>query len=134
MSEKAVSFMDPEVQMCPFSAYEKVRREGQVYIDPKTGWFIVTDYDLVRKLSADTDNLSSFTGILMCKNKSEVQEKIDDIYRNEGYMPVPALVVVDPPHHQFHRTFVDKAFTAGRVKQMENYLESIVGEMIDRVI
>ncbi len=126
--------MDPAVQMCPFSAYSKLRQEGPVYVDPKTGWFIVTDYELVRRLSADTDNLSSFTGILMCKNKSEVQEKIDNIYRAEGYMPVPALVVVDPPDHQFHRTFVDKAFTAGRVRQMENYLESIADEIIDRVI
>src|SRR3546814_12699954 len=58
-----------------FPTYRKVREAGPVFIDPVTGWYFVTDYELVRKLTADTQNLSSFTGILMCKQKSEVQDK-----------------------------------------------------------
>jgi cytochrome P450 len=70
----------------------------------------------------------------MCKQKSEVQEKLDKIYTEEGFMPMPLLVVGDPPEHKFHRSFVDKAFTPARVKQMEEYLESVVDEMIDKFI
>lgn len=134
MVGKSISFMDPEVQVCPFRAYREVREQGPVYIDPQMGWYIVTDYDLVKKLSADTDNLSSFTGMLMAKRKSSVQAKLDEIYRNEGFMPVPVLVVSDPPDHRFYRSFVEKAFTPARLKQMEDYLESIVEEMIGKVI
>jgi cytochrome P450 len=129
-----ISFMDPEVQKCPFPAYEAVRAAGPVFIDPATGWFIVTDYDLVRTLTADTVNLSSFTGILMCKQKSAVQDKLDGIYAAEGYMPMPLLVVADPPEHKFHRAFVERAFTAMRVKKLEAYLEGVVDEMIDQCI
>lgn len=132
--ENAISFMDPEVQRCPFPAYRKVREAGPVYVDPATGWFVITDYDLVRTLTADTTRLSSFTGILMCKQKSEVQDKLDKIFLEEGYPQIPLLVVGDPPEHKFHRSFVDKAFTPGRVKRMEDYLESVVDEMIDKFI
>ena len=131
---KPISFMDPEVQRCPFPVYDKVREQGPVYVDPVTGWYVVMDYDLVRSLTADTTNLSSFTGILMCKQKSEVQDKLDKIFLEEGYPQMPLLVVGDPPEHKFHRSFVDKAFTPGRVKRMEDYLEGVVDEMIDKFI
>ncbi len=129
-----ISFMDPQIQKCPFAAYRAVREAGPVFVDPATGWFFVTDYDLVRKLTADTANLSSFTGILMCKQKSEVQDKLDAIYSEEGYPPMPLLVVGDPPEHRFHRSFVEKAFTAARVKKLEGYLEQVVDDIIDQCI
>jgi cytochrome P450 len=129
-----ISFMDPEVQKCPFPAYRTVREAGPVFVDPATGWFVITDYNLVRTLTADTTNLSSFTGILMCKQKSAVQDKLDKIYAEEGYTPVPLLVVADPPEHKFHRSFVERAFTAARVKKLEAYLEGVVDEMIDQCV
>ena len=133
MSE-SITFMDPEVQKCPFATYAKVRAMGPVFKDPVTGWYFVSDYDLVKQLTMDTDRLSSFTGILMCKQKSEVQDRLDRIYQEEGFMPMPLLVVGDPPDHSFHRSFVDKAFTPARVKRMEDYLESVVDDMIDKFI
>lgn len=132
--ENPITFMDPEIQRCPFPAYRKVREAGPVYIDPATGWYFVTDYDLVRKLTGDTTNLSSFTGILMCKQKSEVQDKVDKIFAEEGYPQIPLLVVGDPPEHRFHRSFVDKAFTPARVKAMEDYLETVVDDIISQFI
>lgn len=133
-STPPISFMDPTVQRCPFPAYNAVRERGPVYQDPATGWYFVFDYELVRSLTADTTRLSSFTGILMCKQKSEFQDQLDRIFREEGYPQIPLLVVGDPPEHRFHRSFVDKAFTAARVKRMEDYLEGVVDEMIDRFI
>src|SRR3546814_2551788 len=35
--DKAISFMDPEIQKCPFPTYRKVREAGPVFIDPVTG-------------------------------------------------------------------------------------------------
>lgn len=132
--EKAITFMDPEVQKCPFPVYQKVREQGPVYIDPATGWYFISDYELVRKLTADTTRLSSFTGILMCKQKSEIQDKVDQIFAEEGYPQIPLLVVGDPPEHKFHRSFVDKAFMPARIKAMEDYLEKVVEGMIEQFV
>ena len=128
--EKAISFMDPQVQLCPFPAYDAVRKLGPVYRDQATGWYFVTDYELVRTLSADTANLSSFTGVLMCKTKSAHQDEIDKIWNEEGFLPTPVLVVSDPPDHSFYRSFVNQSFSLPRVKRMEEYLEGIVDDLI----
>jgi cytochrome P450 len=44
------------------------------------------------------------------------------------------LTVSDPPLHTFHRSLVDKAFTVSRVRQMEDYLQSIIDGMIDSFV
>lgn len=126
----SISFADPEVQKCPFAHYHAVRQEGGVYRDPKSGMFVVLDYALIRRVATDPQTFSNETGLLLVKD-SAVKEQLDAIWREEGVQPVPALVVSDAPTHTFHRSLVDKAFTPVRVRQMEEYLESIVDGMID---
>jgi len=133
MSGKPISFIDPEVQRCPFAAYAAVRAQGPVYYDESCGYYIVTGYDEVRKWAADTDNLSNVTGLLLVKD-APYQPRIDAIYEAHGFLPVNTLTVSDPPLHTFHRSLVDKVFSASRVKQMEDYLQSIVDGMIDGFI
>src|ERR1700755_1309659 len=53
------------------------------------------------------------------------------IWEEHGFLPVTPLPVSDPPLHTFHRSLVDKVFSGSRVKQMEDYLQSIVDGMID---
>src|SRR3546814_3513398 len=40
----------------------------------------------------------------------------------------------DPPSHTRYRKLVDRAFTAGRVRQMEDYMVVVVRELIDAFI
>ena len=133
MTTKAISFSDPAVQRCPFAAYREVRKDGPVYLDPTSGFYIVTGYDEIRKAAMDTNLFSNVTGQLMVKN-APYQAKIDAIYREKGYTPVTALVAADPPIHTLHRALVDKVFTISRVRQMETYLETVVDEMIDAIV
>src|SRR5690348_6848697 len=68
MNDAPISFIDPEVQRCPFAAYARVREQGPVYYDASCGYYIVTGYDEVRKWAADTTNLSNVTGLLLVKD------------------------------------------------------------------
>jgi cytochrome P450 len=133
MDKANVSFLDPNVLRCPFAAYAEVGKQGPVYYDASCRYFIVTGYDAVRKWAADSTNLSNVTGLLLVKD-APYQPNIDAIYEEHGFLPLNTLTVSDPPLHTFHRSLVDKAFTVGRVKQMEDYLQSIVDGMIDRFI
>jgi cytochrome P450 len=133
MEKAKVSFLDPKVLRCPFSAYAAVGKDNPVYYDESCGYYIVTGYDEVRKWSTDSKNLSNVTGLLLVKD-APYQPKIDAIYQEQGFLPLNTLTVSDPPLHTFHRSLVDKAFTVGRVKQMEDYLQSIVDGMIDNFI
>jgi cytochrome P450 len=132
-SQTAISFIDPEVQRCPFAAYAEVRRQGPVYYDASCGYYIVTGYDEVRKWAANTSDLSNVTGLLLVKD-APYQPRIDAIYQEHGFLPVNTLTVSDPPLHDFHRSLVDKVFSASRVRQMEDHLQDIVDGMIDGFI
>lgn len=129
-----ISFIDEEVQRCPFAAYAAVREQGPVYYDESCGYYIVTGYDEVRKWAADTARLSNVTGLLLSFDSKSYQKTIDTIYETRGVLPMNTLTVSDPPLHTFHRSLVDKAFTVSRVRQMEDYLQSIVDGMIDTFI
>jgi cytochrome P450 len=133
MNTNAISFTDPEIQKCPFHAYEATRSASPAYRDPVGGFFIVTDYEHVRAVAQDTATFSSETGLMFVKD-SVIKEKIDAIWRENGVMPVNTMVVKDDPEHKFHRSLVDKAFNPVRMRQMEDYLESIVDSMIDAFI
>jgi cytochrome P450 len=131
---RQISFIDEQVQRCPFAAYAAVRESGPVYYDESCGYYIVTGYDEVRRWAADTQHLSNVTGLLLSFDSKSYQKKIDAIYETHGVLPMNTLTVSDPPLHTFHRSLVDKAFTASRVRQMEDYLQSIIDEMIDGFI
>lgn len=133
MAREPISFVDPEVQRCPFAAYAAVREQGPVYYDASCGYYIVTGYEEVRKWAADTVNLSNVTGLLLVKD-APYQPRIDAIYQEHGFLPVNTLTVSDPPLHDFHRSLVDQVFSASRVRQMEAYLQSIIDGLIDRFI
>lgn len=128
---KPVSFIDEGVQRCPFAAYTAVREQGPVYYDASCGYYIVTGYDEVRKWAANTEDLSNVTGLLLSFDSKSYQKTIDEIYETHGVLPMNTLTVSDPPLHTFHRSLVDKAFTVSRVRQMEDYLQSIIDGMID---
>ena len=130
MPAQGISFTDADTQVCPFHAYNAVREQSPAYRDPVGGFFIVTDYEHVRAVAMDTATYSSETGLMFVKD-SPIKAKIDQIWQEHGVPPVNAMVVKDDPEHQFHRSLVDKAFTPQRVKQMEDYLASIVDDMID---
>jgi cytochrome P450 len=129
-----IDFLDPETMRCPFAAYAAARQQGPVWKDPTSGHYIVLDYDEVRKWAANTQDLSNVTGLLLSFDSMPWQARINEIYETRGFLPVNTLTVSDPPLHTFHRSLVDKAFTAARVKQMELYLQSLVEEMIDSFI
>ncbi len=133
MQSPSISFIDPEVQRCPFEAYARLREHGPVYYDKSCDFYIVTGYDEVRRASSDTETFSSVTGKLLVK-QAPYQAKVDAVYQEFGFLPVNTLVVADPPVHTFHRALVDKAFTVSRVRKMEEYLGTVVNEMIDDCI
>ena len=133
ISDKSISFIDPEVQACPFKAYEEIRNEGPAYYDKSCGYYIIPGYDDVKNALQDAKTFSSITGQLLVKD-APYQAKVDAIFKEHGYPPVNVLVVQDPPVHTFHRALVDKVFTISRIKKMEVYLQSVVDEMISENI
>lgn len=130
------NFFDPEVIECPYEFYKLAREQAPIMelppAIPGAKFFLVTRYDLVVEILKNVEVFSSnFSSLL--SGKEEQDAEIQKI-QAQGWPQVNTLLTADPPEHERFRVLVNKAFTASRVKKMQNYMEQIVDELIDRFI
>lgn len=113
--DESVTFADPDVYVCPFPVYEKLYDERPVYRDPKSGNYILTRYEDVRKALLNVGALSNKTGLLGDRWAPEANE----LFAEQGWLPMNTLVSNDPPGHRTYRALLDKVFTARKVASLE---------------
>lgn len=133
MSDTPISFADPAVQQCPFPAYDALRVEQPVYRDPLTGNYVLTRYADVRKALLNHKVLRNRTG-LNTTRESSVQDQVQRLYAEKGWLPIDTLVSNDQPEHRIFRVLVDKVFTTQRVTSLEWRISEIIDMLIDRMI
>jgi len=120
-----VNLMDPAIQACPFDAYRTLRDEAPVYRMPDLGMYVVTRYDDLHAVLRNTTELS------MKKAGSLVRTPAArKIFEDKGFRRYYAMGD-DPPVHTAYRQIVDQAFTAGRIRKLVPYIESVVDGLID---
>lgn len=131
-TEKPLTFLDPEVQVCPFSAYEKLRAETPVYRDPVTKHFILTRYADIRNVLLKPQIYSNRCG--MTVKRESMPKEAEEILRTQGWEIIDTLVSEDPPDHRVHRSLLDKELTPAFVRSREQYLQSLVAELLSPLI
>lgn len=126
-----LNFADPEVLECPYPLYEKLRDDAPAYFVEQTGFWIISRYEDCLAAIRDPKVFSSKMGF----RPGAVPDEVIRIYNEEGYGDLPdTLVSNDPPSHTRYRKLVDRTFTAGRVRRMEEYMVEVVRELIDDFI
>lgn len=131
--DEPIDFTTVMQRGCPYQAYKTLHDRGSVYLDPGTGYYVVTDYAAVKRIASDTKRFSNTTGILVQRD-TPLQAEIDQMYRDDAWPQMHTLVTNDPPSHKMFRSLVDRLFTTQRVARMEPYIQELVDEAIDRVI
>jgi cytochrome P450 len=131
--DSSVSFTEPAVQQCPFPVYERLQAQARVYLDPITGHYILTRYADVRRAVLNQKQLSSDNGIVSDRH-SPVQDEVNAIYLQSGYIPAPAISNYDPPQHRLHRAPLDRAFDHFNVKGLEEGIIALADSLIDTFI
>jgi cytochrome P450 len=133
---KDYNFFDPEVIECPYQFYKLAREKAPVMELPSplptAKLFLVTRYDLVIEILKNVELFSSNFSDLLA-GKEEQDAELQKIYA-QGWPQVNTLLTADPPEHERFRVLVNKAFTASRVKKMEDYIKQSVDELIDNFI
>ncbi|MGB7442774.1 MAG: cytochrome P450 [Coleofasciculaceae cyanobacterium] len=133
---KDYNFFEPEVIECPYKFYQLAREQAPVMELPSTmpsaKLFLVTRYDLVIEILKNVEVFSSNFSSLLA-GKGEPDAELQEILA-QGWPQVNTLLTADPPEHERFRVLVNKAFTASRVKKMEDYIRQTVDELIDGFI
>ncbi len=126
-----LNFADPQVMECPYPLYKKLRNEAPAYFVEEAGFWIISRYDDCLAAVKNPKVFSSKMGF----RPGAVPEEVTRIFNEEGFGALPdTLVSNDPPSHTRYRKLVDRTFTAGRVRQMEDYMVEVVTQLIDDFI
>lgn len=150
-SSDRVNFFDPATNDCPYAAYQTLRDEAPVWKDPVTGMYMVTRYEDVRDILADTERFHNGVSgpqlfsedVIKPEDPQKAKElaeamkyeaEIKRLYQEEGWPTVPTLNALDDPKHRELRNLFDVAFRPARIAALDPFVESLAGELVDRFI
>lgn len=125
------NFFDEDVLNCPYDFYEVLQDQAPVYQLPNTNIFMVTRHADIKQLLKDTATYSNNFNELL--KGPEPAPEVTAIYA-KAWQPVDTMITADPPRHKTYRTLVNKVFNQKRVNAMEDYMKTIVHELIDSFI
>ena len=131
----AGSLMDPSIQQCPFPMYKHMRETEPVMYIEAMDLYMVTSYDLLMEVMKNTDVYSNLVTNRTAGTRAQVTcDEAERIVSEEGYgRNAPSIVNNDAPGHTFYRGLVERAFRAGRIRQMEDYINETVEGLLDKV-
>jgi cytochrome P450 len=131
-----MSLANPANQGCPhnvWKAYERIRSEQPVFLDPITGIYVLTRYQDVRKALLDPKTFASDLGGYP-PGSNKAKEEIAKVYADRGCDRVDVLQQCDAPPHRLHRSLVERAFSTERVEKAAPYIQECADELIDSFI
>ncbi len=124
--------MDPVVQQCPYALYKALRASAPLYKMPSTGFRLVTNYALAREVIRAPDQyLSSVSP--MALSDDGIPQEIIDIYETGGWLPLASCSTSDAPQHPRVRGFLEKLFTAERVRAVTPTIDAIAESLLDEL-
>ena len=124
--------MDPEVQQCPYGLYQTLRHYAPLHRMPSTGFHLVTSYTLAREIIRAPDQYLSGVSP-MALSDDGIPQEIIDIYEKEGWLPLASCSTSDPPQHSRVRGFLEKLFTAQKVRAATPAIDAIAESLLDKL-
>ena len=147
-SPSDVNFFNPEINACPYPAYDMLRNESPVWKDPITGMFVVTRFEDIRAILADTAVFTNRVGSAAGNTEKAVrptdpeeirkheeaaaqQRQIQELYRTTGWEPVGTLDALDGENHAQLRRMMAKAFSPRRIMKLDPFVETLSRKLVD---
>ena len=134
--ENKLTFLDADVQRCPYTAYRELQEKSPVYKDPKTGFYIVTRFEDVKTVLKNPDIFGSSPMMESALVTDNVRKRARDneIYASKGWVPGRPLPFRDEPEHREMRAVFNKAFRPSRVKDLDGFIQETAERLIDKFI
>jgi len=117
--------LDTFVEGVPHEQFDVLRREAPAYFHPEddgAGFWCITRYDDVQKLSHDWQDYSSEWGITLHELEEEQLEQ-------QRMM----MLQMDPPNHTKLRLLVNKGFTPRMIGRLHDRVREIASDIVDGI-
>ena len=133
-----INFLDFKLQNCPYHAYEMLRDEAPVWIDPITGFYVITRFEDIRKLLLDTKNFSNDMrggqGGSREQLDSERAVRMNALYEEKGWVPGATLAGRDDPNHKQMRAMFNEAFKPKKIEGMDSFVRDTAYKLMDAFV
>jgi cytochrome P450 len=133
-----INLLDVKLQNCPYHAYGMLRDEAPVWIDPITGFYVITRFEDIRKLLLDTKNFSNDMrggqGGSRAQLDSARAVRMNTLYEEKGWVPGATLAGRDDPNHKQMRTMFNEAFKPKKIEGMDSFVRDTAYKLIDAFV
>lgn len=131
-----LTLLDLDVQQCPYPAYKELRDEKPVYLDPRTGFHIISRYEDVKAVLKNPETFGSAPMMESALVVDNIRKRVRDneIYEAKGWVPGRSLPFRDEPEHKQMRTVFDTAFRHSRVKEIDGFIQQTAEKLVDDFI
>ena len=129
------NLLEDETRECPFKYFEAIRHlDKPVYFMSELGAYYVSRYEDVRYIKKHPEIFSNDI-YKHGTQRGGTSRNVAEEFKNEnGWARVSTLQRTDPPVHTKYRGLINNAFSVARIRNMTNYIETVVNDLIDKFI
>ena len=114
----------------PFAVLASLPSESPVFYAPSIDYYVVTRYADIKSVFLDPETYSAaITQLPLVQLAPDAAQ----ILLGSGHKPQPSMVSLDPPAHTRLRAPTARAFTPGRVTQMEPKVRLTIDQLLDDI-
>jgi cytochrome P450 len=132
-----INFLHADLQNCPYHAYQLLRDHAPVWKDPITGFYVITRFEDLRNILLDTrgfNNSARSHGGAREAIDSDRARRMQQLYKDKGWLPAPTLAGRDDPNHKQMRAMFNEAFRPKQIEAMDPFVEETAYKLIDDFI
>ncbi len=133
-----INFLDSGLQNCPYHAYQRLRDEAPVWVDPITGFYVITRFEDLRDVLLDPahylNSMSGGQGGSRDRLNAERAERMHQLYKEKGWVPAPTLAGRDDPNHKQMRAMFNEAFRPKKINAMDPFVRDTAYKLIDAFV
>lgn len=120
-------FHEPQLSD-PYPFFRLAREQAPVFYAEDIDHWVVSRYEDVKQVLRDYENYSACNTIAPIHPLCEAAQRV---LQEGGWNMAPALGNADRPQHTRNRLNVVKAFTPGRIADLEPYVRAVVNQAVD---
>ncbi len=131
-SLEEMPLMSPDILKCPYHYDQTLREEAPVHVDPMTGVYVVSTYDLVREVHKAKDIFSNeFT--LAVGSARQMDPEVASVLKETYDIGKGTLLTIDDPEHKHFRDAVKDFFLADSVASYEPWITDFAANLVDEL-
>ena len=129
-----VTLADIEVLECPYPTYSLLREQAPVFQDPRTGMYVVSQYELLREIATDPVRFSNRRPSNDHDQLTGHARKAHERFLANGWVPGVSLAGRDDPEHSQMRAIFDHAFRPSRIKALDEDVAALARQLVDAFV